>query len=153
MGIIKAERPLEIVKDEFIGASVQHPLFNLMKFYFKSKNAICFGTGVGLQINMGKKYELEYDHIFTWSILRDNGYSMNNRSKYAMAQEITNRAILTTTENRSKSAEYADVYLGEVKKNFPDALKLQLIPETERLWKIENYEEFLDERRMIQATH
>ena len=40
IGIIKAERPLEITKDEFVGTRVMHPLFNLMKFYFKSKNAI-----------------------------------------------------------------------------------------------------------------
>lgn len=151
LGIIKAERPLEITKDEFVRTTVQHPLFNLMKFYFKSKNAICLGTGLGLRKNMGKQYELEYDHIFAWSILRDNGYSMNNRHKYALAQEITNRAILTTTENRSKSSERADVYLSEVKKNFPNALKLQLIPEEEMLWKIENYEKFLEERRKLLA--
>lgn len=151
LGIIKAERPLEITKEEFVGTTVQHPLFNLMKFYFKSKNAVCLGTGLGLSKNMGKHYELEYDHIFAWSILRDNGYSMNNRHKYALAQEITNRAILTTAENRSKSAEFADVYLSEVKKNFPDALKLQLIPENEQLWKIENYEKFLEERRKLLA--
>lgn len=151
LGIIKAERPLEISKDEFIGASVLHPLFNLMKFYFKSKNAVCLGTGVGLRKNMGKRYDLEYDHIFAYSILKDRGYNMNIRNKYALAQEITNRALLTSTENRSKSAEYADVYLSEVKKNFPDALKLQLIPENEQLWKIENYEKFLEERRKLLA--
>ncbi len=151
LGTIKAERPLDISKEEFVGTTVQHPLFNLMKFYFKSKNAICLGTGLGLRKNMGRQYDLEYDHIFAWSILRDNGYSMNNRRKYALAQEITNRAILTTTENRSKSAEYADVYLSEVKSNFPNALKLQLIPEDEILWKIENYEKFLEERRKLLA--
>jgi len=153
LGVIKAERPLEINKDEFVGARVQHPLFNLMKAYFKSRKAICFGTGLGLSINMGKKYELEYDHIFAWSILRDNGYNMNNRNKFSLAQEITNRAILTKEENRSKSAASADVYLREVKKNFPNALKLQLIPEDEYLWKIENYEQFLNERRKLLAEN
>jgi len=152
LGIIKAERPLEIVKDEFVGATVQHPLFNLMKFYFKSQNAVCLGTGIGLRKNMGKKYELEYDHIFASSILKNLGYNLNNRQKYPLAQEITNRAILTTSENRSKSAENADVYLSEVKKNFPDAIKLQLIPESELLWKIENYELFLEERRKLLSS-
>ena len=151
LGIIKAERPLEITKDEFVGARVQNALFNLMKFYFKSKNAICLGTGLTLRKNMAKKYELEYDHIFAWSILKKNGYNMNNRHKYSLAQEIANRAILTSAENRSKSAEYADVYLSEAKKNFPNALKLQLIPENPQLWKIENYELFLEERRKLLA--
>ncbi len=147
LGVIKAERPLEITKDEFVGARVQNALFNLMKFYFKSKNALCLGTGMGLRKNMGKRYELEYDHIFAWSVLKKNGYNMNNRHKYSLAQEIANRAILTSSENRSKSAEYAELYLSEAKKNFPTALKLQLIPENPLLWKVENYEKFLEERR------
>ncbi|MCH7974809.1 MAG: putative DNA binding domain-containing protein [Bacteroidetes bacterium] len=149
LNIIKVERPLEISKDEFVGATVQNALFNLMKFYFKSKNAICLGTGISLSKNMGNRYELENDHIFAWSILRENGYNMNNRQKYALAQEITNRAILTSTENRRKSAEVAEVYLREVKINFPNALKLQIIPEDPNLWKIENYELFLEERRKL----
>jgi uncharacterized protein with ParB-like and HNH nuclease domain len=151
LNIIKLERPLEISKDEFIGATVQNALFNLMKFYFKSKHAVCLGTGIGLSKNMGKRYELENDHIFAWSILKKNGYSMNNRRKYSLAQEITNRAILTSTENRSKSAEETLVYLKEAKQNFPNALKLQLIPEDENLWKVENYEIFLEERRKLLA--
>ena len=48
---------------------------------------------------MGKKYELEWDHIFPYSVLRDNGYNINNSIKYRYAQEITNRAILTATAN------------------------------------------------------
>jgi len=148
---IQAERPLEISKDEFVGRDVRHPLFSLMRWYFKSKNAICLGTGVGLRQNMGRKYQLEKDHIFAYSVLRDYGFNMNNRHKYALAQEITNRAILTQVENRDKSTQLAENYLIEVKANFPNALKLQCIPEDEILWKVENYEQFLEERRKILA--
>jgi len=148
---IQAERPLEISKEEFVGRDVRHPLFNLMKWYFKSKNAVCLGTGVGLRQNMGKKYKLEYDHIFAYSVLRDNGFNMANRHKYALAQEITNRAILTQVENRDKSTQLAENYLQKVKENFPDALKRQCIPEDPILWKVENYEQFLEERRKILA--
>lgn len=149
---IEQERPLKITKDEFIGRDVRHPLFNLMRWYFKSRGAVCFGTGLGIRKNMGKKYSLEYDHIFAWSLLRDAGYNMNNRHKYSLAQEITNRAILTQDENRRKEAKHADVYLKGVKDKFPDALKLQCIPEDENLWKLENYEKFLDKRREILAN-
>ncbi|MCG7859722.1 hypothetical protein MD537_22275, partial [Flavihumibacter sediminis] len=55
-------------------------------------------------------------------------------------------------ENREKSATYAEVYLKRVKKEFPNALKLQCIPEDENLWKVENYEKFLDVRREILAN-
>ncbi len=151
LSIIKAERPLEISKDEFVGATVQHPLFNLMKWYFKSKNAVCFGTGLALRKNMGVKYELEKDHIFAWSILRENGYGMSNRHKYSMAQEICNRAMLTLDANRSKSSKEASKYLSEVQDNYPNALKLQSVPEDSELWKVENYELFLDTRRKLLA--
>lgn len=101
---------------------------------------------------MGKKYGLENDHIFAYSILRDAGYDQSNRHKYQLAQEITNRAILTQVENRDKTAKKADAYLKQVKKNFPNALKLQCVPEDEQLWKVENYERFLIERRKALAT-
>jgi len=152
--IIEEERPLEIKASEFVGRDIRHPLFSLMRWYFKSKGAVCLGTGLQLRRNMGNNYELERDHIFAYSVLRDSGhYDMNNRFDYALAQEITNRAILTSTENRSKSAKFADIYLENVKQQFPNALKLQCIPEDEELWKVENYEKFLQARRAMLAEN
>ncbi|MFL5740573.1 MAG: DUF262 domain-containing protein [Flavisolibacter sp.] len=153
LALIDEERPLEIKPSEFVGRDIRHPLFSLMRWYFKSKGAVCLGTGLTLRRNMGKKYSLERDHIFAYSVLRDSGlYDMENQFHYAIAQEITNRAILTSTENREKSAKNADVYLHQVKQHFPNALKLQSIPEDEYLWKVENYEKFLEARREMLAT-
>ena len=149
---LEAEGRLEILPGDFEERDIRHPLFNLMKCYFKSKGAVCFGTGVKLHKNMGKRYELEKDHIFAYSVLKEQGYDTFNRRKYALAQEITNRAILAATENRSKSDKYADAYLAEVKSRFPDALVKQCIPDNEALWKIENYESFLQERRKMLAS-
>lgn len=152
LNVIAEERSLEIKPSEFSGRTTRHPLFGLMKWYFKSQNAVCLGTGIHLRKNMGAKYQLEYDHIFAYSALRDSEYfDMDNRMDYALAQEMTNRALLTQKENRSKSAKYADIYLKQAKENFPNALKLQCIPEDEELWKVENYEKFLEERRKLLA--
>ena len=151
LNIIAAERPLEISKDEFVGVGVSHALWGLMRFYFKSKDAICLSTGINIRKNMGKKYELEWDHIFPYSLLRDNGYSKNNRVKYSYAQEITNRAVLTQTANRKKSNNMAAEYLNEVLLQFPKSLKLQCIPEEKELWNLENYEQFLEKRRILLA--
>lgn len=151
LNIIKSERPLEISPDEFEGVDVRNALFGLMRWYFKSRNAICFTTGIGIRQNMGKKYSLEWDHIFPYSVLKENGYNLNNRYKYALAQEITNRAILTQVANRQKSAKLPKNYLKEVKQKFPTALKLQSVPESEELWLVENYEQFLDTRRKMLA--
>jgi hypothetical protein len=148
---LQLERALEITKDEFVGRDIRHPIFSLMRWYFKSRNAVCLGTGVGLRRNMGAKYELENDHIFPYSALRDNGYPVENRFKYALAQELTNRAILTKVENRAKSATPAYDYLTTAKHNFPGALEKQCIPTDEVFWQLENYEKFLDARREILA--
>lgn len=151
LNIIKVERSLEISTDEFIGVDVRNALWGLMRWYFKSRNAICFTTGVGIRQNMGSKYTLEWDHIFPFALLKENGYSRSNWMKYALAQEITNRAVLTQTANRSKSSREAKGYLAEVQTNFPDALKRQSIPLDSQLWEIENYEQFLAARRKMLA--
>jgi hypothetical protein len=116
LNIIKLERPLEISPEEFIGVDIRNALWGLMNWYFKSKNAICLTTGIGIRQNMGKKYELEWDHIFPFSILKNNGYNINNRYKYVLAQEITNRVVLTQLANRRKSNKSAEGYLNEGKR-------------------------------------
>lgn len=152
LNIIALERPLEISKDEFTGSGVSHALWGLMRFYFKSKGAVCLSTGISLRKNMGKKYELEWDHIFPYSLLRDNGYNQNNRLKYSYAQEITNRAVLTQVANRTKSNSMTEDFLISAAEKFPNALKLQCIPEDRELWKLENFELFLEKRRSLLAT-
>lgn len=151
--VIAEENRLEILPSEFVGRAIQHPLFSMMRWYLKSRGAVCFTTGMSLRKNMGSKYQLERDHIFPYSKLKDAGYGEGNRIKYALAQELTNRAILTQVANRTKSATNAADYLASVKGKFPKALELQCIPEDEELWKIENYELFLEERRKILAKN
>ena len=151
--VIAEEGRLEIMPFEFVGRATQHPLFSMVRWYVKSRKAVCFTTGVGLRKNMGPKYQLELDHIFPYSQLRNAGYGWGNRVKYALAQEFTNRAILTQVANRTKSDTSAAEYLAGVRKRFPEALELQCIPQADDLWRIENYEQFLEERRKILAKH
>jgi hypothetical protein len=73
LAVIEEERRLEITPDEFVGRSILHPLFGLVRWYSKSRNAICFTTGVALRQGMGKKYALENDHIFPYSKLKTRG--------------------------------------------------------------------------------
>ncbi|MDA7877536.1 DUF262 domain-containing protein [Akkermansiaceae bacterium] len=145
--VISDERRLLIVPDEMVGRSISHPLFSMMRWYLKSRGAVCLTTGVELRQNMGPKYQLELDHIFPFSRLKTAGFGKGNRVKYAMAQEFTNRAILTQIANRKKSAAPAVNYLTTVSEKFPQSLKLQCIPEDSELWNLENYEDFLTERR------
>ena len=151
--VIAEERPLEVLPLEFAGRATQHPLFSMVRWYLKSRGAVCLTTGFSLHKNMGKKYQIEMDHIFPFSRLKDKGYGRDNRVKYSLAQEFTNRALLTQVANRSKAAMDAALYLADVAKNFPKALDLQCIPTDQELWQISNYEKFLEVRRALLASH
>ena len=151
--VIAEERPLEVLPLEFAGRATQHPLFSMVRWYLKSRDAECLTTGVSLHKSMGKKYQIEMDHIFPFSRLKDAGYGRGNRVKYSLAQEFTNRALLTQVANRSKAAMDAALYLADVAEKFPKALDLQCIPTDRELWKIGNYEKFLETRRALLASH
>ncbi|MCY4149742.1 MAG: DUF262 domain-containing protein [Gammaproteobacteria bacterium] len=149
--LIEQERKLEITPGEFEGRDIRHPLFSLMRWYFKSRKALCLGTGLELHQKMAKKYTLERDHIFPYADLQSSGYPVGNRIKYAYAQELTNRVILTECEYRNRSDSSAKDYLEKVDQNFPSALKLQSIPMDKSLWEMNRFEDFLAARRSILA--
>lgn len=149
--ISEEEGHLRIEPYEFDGRAIQHPLFGMVRWYVKSRGAICFTTGMTLRQNMGKRYQLELDHIFPYSKLKKAGYGKGNRVKYALAQEFTNRAILTQIANRAKSDTDAAEYLASVEARFPGALELQCIPTDPNLWELDRYEEFLEARRQLLA--
>jgi hypothetical protein len=150
IGGIAKESRLEIQNSDFEGCATQHPLFSMVRWYLKSRGAVCLTTGLSLRNNnKGKKYPLKFDHIFPFSKLKEMGYGRENRFKYALAQEFTNRVILTQEANRTKSLANASDYLASVQEKFPKALELQCIPIDENLWQIENYVQFLKERRRM----
>ncbi len=153
LDVIREDRGgnIAISPDEFVGSAVQHPLFGLLRWHLKSRGAKCLTTGVSIHQPMGEKYKLEYDHIFAFANLKAAGYGQENRLRYQLAQELTNRAILTQIANRTKGAKETEGYLSGVAQNQPNALGLQLIPQDRELWQIENYELFLKTRRKLLA--
>jgi len=53
--------------------------------------------------------------------------------------------------NRKKSNRLAEGYLEETAENFPGALERQCVPTDRELWKMENFEVFLEKRRKLLA--
>lgn len=149
--VIAEESRLEILPSEFVGRAIQHPLFSMVRWYLKSRGAVCLTTGMSLRQHMGKAYRLQLDSIFPYSRLKNAGYGRENRHKYSLAQEFTNRAIVREVPDRATHSVDPVDYLASVKAQFPNALALQLIPQAEELWPLENYEQFLDERRHMLA--
>ena len=44
--VIAEENRLEIMPSEFVGRAIQHPLFSMVRWYLKSRGAVCFTTGI-----------------------------------------------------------------------------------------------------------
>jgi hypothetical protein len=150
--VIAEDSRLEVEPFEFVGRIIQHPLYAMTRWFLKSRGAVCLTTGLPIRKNMGAKYQLEQDHIFPYSKLDKAGYGKGNRVKYALAQEFTNRAVLTQVANRTKSDTNAADYLASAHAKFPKALELQCIPQDDSLWQIERYDDFLEERRKLLAN-
>ena len=148
---IAEKRPLKITAAELERAAVQSPLFTVMRWIFKARDAVCLTVGTKLHQTMGEKYVLERDHIFPTGMLKKHGYGQGDYQKYALAQEIGNRMILTLVGNRGKSDAEPGVYLAKALASFPNALRRQCIPEDSDLWTVGRFEEFLIARRKLIA--
>ena len=64
---------------------------------------------------------------------------------------VANFCFLTQDSNLRISNRSPEIYFPEVEERFPGALQSQWIPMDEALWKMENYREFLSERRKLLA--
>jgi hypothetical protein len=151
VAFIAEKRPVKITPEELERVVIQSPLFTVMRWVFKARGAICLTTGAKLHQVMGEKYSLERDHIFPTKVLKAAGYGQEDTGRYALAQEIANRMILTQVANRQKSSSEPSTYLQAAKERFPNALSLQCIPDDPELWSIDRFEDFLEARRTLIA--
>ncbi len=151
VSIVAEKRALKVTPEELTGIVTQSPLFTVMRWIFKARGATCLTTGVKLHQVMGAKYVLERDHVFPTKVLKEHGYGQEDAARYAMAQEIANRMILTQVANRQKSDTEPAAYLATAKAKFPSALARQCIPDDPALWAVDRFEDFLAARRALIA--
>ncbi|MDM8538081.1 putative DNA binding domain-containing protein, partial [Desulfobacterales bacterium HSG17] len=85
-------------------------------------------------------------------LYKSENYKSNNQEHKRIVNEIANRAFLTKKANLRASNAYPEKYLPKVLENYPQALKSQFIPDNSDLWNIENYEDFIKERRKKLAS-
>ncbi|GAH07845.1 unnamed protein product, partial [marine sediment metagenome] len=81
-------------------------------------------------------------------------YKGNNSLHKIIVNDIANRAFLTASTNNSIiNNKIPEEYFPEIIKNYgEEALKNQLIPLDRNLWKLDNYENFLNGRRVLIAN-
>lgn len=105
-----------------------------------------WGAGLPLSAHLlGKQNALQVHHIFPKSLLYEAGYDRKEVNAAA------NFCFLTQDSNLRISNRKPEDYFQEIAVNFPGALESQWIPMDERLWKIENYRDFLAAHRTLLA--
>ena len=91
------------------------------------------------------RQELDAHHIFPRIHLEAHGTSGEN------LENIANITLLTKETNGKISDRAPEEYLAEIDDQDEELLRAHCIPRNRDLWKIENYEKFLEERRSLMA--
>lgn len=150
--IIDQRGRIDVSPDDLQGKDAGHPLYRMLYIITKYNKAIDWSNGGPISETIGDYYSIQSHHIFPQSILYNNGFHSENHMHKKTVNEIANRAFITRDTNFEISAKKPSDYLPEIEKKYPGALEKQFIPIDQRLWELENFEEFLIARRKIIAN-
>ena len=148
----KEEGSLEVTKGELHERGIRHPLYNMMNFVIRKRGGVDWKNHLDLSNPIGRDYSVERHHIFPRAVLKKAGYKTSkNREHYNKVHEIANRVPLTKSGNLEIFDSEPEKYLPKVEENNPGNLEKFLIPKNRNLWKVKNYEQFLEKRREMIA--
>ena len=131
-----------------------YPLLHIMS---RAGGAKDWGTGRRLpEHEPSDDTVLELHHIFPKAYLRRKGFSTNDTNNFgnlAFQTRNTNLGIRdrAPAEETGTSNNPRPPYMPEIVENQPGALESQWVPNDPELWKVENYQKFLAERRRLLA--
>lgn len=149
--IIDQRGRLAVNASDFEGRGTLHPLYRMTYILAKTHDAFDWFSGVPLGVVVGRNYHIHNHQIFSQTLLYRNGYDSDNHLHRKVVNEIANQAFVTSNPGREIDRKPPSEYLAEIADRRPDALTKQFIPIDPNLWRIENYEEFLDARRKLLA--
>jgi len=138
---------LHVESGELKGRGIRSPLFSLMYLALKYGGAKDWKTGLGLSLaHQGPQHYIEYHHIFPKSLLKKAGYEKSE------INAISNMAFISGRANRSISNKKPVDYLPKIfEQRGEEALTSQHITLNNDLWEIDNYRDFLENRRKYLA--
>ncbi len=131
----------------FAGWSLGARFYPILYMLIRMGGAQDWGTGLPLKKGLlGKMNQLEVHHIFPKSRLYQEGYHRPE------VNALANFCFLTKDTNLQISDRFPEEYFPEVESKHPGVLASQWVPADPDLWKIENYGDFLSERRRLLAA-
>lgn len=130
----------------FTGWSLGARFYPVLYMLTRMGASLDWGTGIALTANLlGKMNKLEVHHIFPKAQL------YNRKFKRPEVNALANFCFLTKDTNLDISDTLPEIYFPKVEKAHPGALTSQWIPMDKALWKIDNYLEFLEARKILLA--
>jgi len=151
--ILQDRGRLKVEPQDLEGLGTRSRFYTITYIVARSKGAVDWFTGVKLyNNNLGKSFGLEDHHIFPQSVLYKNGYEKKESKDRKTVNDLANRAYLTKKANLRASNGLPTKYLPQVQAKYPKALADQFVPTNPVLWEVENYQQFLGERRKLIAN-
>ena len=144
MPVIESEfGRLHVEPEDLVSRGSRSALFSLAYLALKHAGAKDWFTGLGLSLtHQGRYHWIQFHHVFPKAVLKKADYDR------AETNEIANMAFISGRTNQRLSSKPPEEYFDAIiKQRGEEALEKQLIPMDRRLWKVENYREFLSERR------
>lgn len=139
---------LRVEPGHFTGWSLGARFYPVLYLLTRMGNSLDWGTGIPLKANLlGRMSRLEVHHIYPKAQL----YKHSKAYKRPEVNALANFCFLTKDTNLDISDRLPEEYFLAVEKAYPGALASQWIPMDPELWKIENYLDFLDERKKLLA--
>ncbi len=135
-------KKFDVDSEDIANKGRRSPFFSMLYFVLKQNGVKDWWTGLSLSDkHLGRSHRIQRHHIFPKSLLRDKFDTKE-------INEIANLAFIGGGTNRSITNKEPTIYFEDIvqKRGF-DALTSQLIPSDKKLWKIDNYREFLEFRR------
>ncbi len=134
---------LDIVPDELEGRNQRSALFKTMFLAFRAAGAQDWHSQVGIALDhSGAEHKLQFHHIFPKAVLRGH---VGPRE----ADDIANLSFIAGRTNRRISDRAPRLYVPEtVARAGQGALEAQCITTDVGLLEVENYRDFLRERRV-----
>lgn len=121
---------------------MNNPVFWVYALMLRNKGATDWLTGIEFFPPKSSLSQTHIHHIFPKekkTELREAG------QEELYLENLPNKAILKGRSNTSIKNEYPEVYLKEVKKNYPESLEDQVIPGSS-YWKINRFDNFIEKR-------
>jgi hypothetical protein len=137
---------LRLQANDFLGWSKGARFYPLLYLMTRVGKARDWASDLELSMNLlGRLNRLEVHHVFPKDLLYKHGYSRPD------VNAIANFTFLTQETNLRVSNRDPAKYLEEFSAKHPEAVSSHWIPMDRRLWRVENYQEFLAERRALLA--